>query len=48
LLRDILERCDLAKFAAAAPSPEECAAAAEQARSFIAETGTPAATSSPG
>jgi hypothetical protein len=43
LLRDFFERCDLAKFAGASSSPEECAALAEQARSFVAETGAPAA-----
>ena len=48
LLRDIFVRCDLAKFARAAPPPEECAAVAALARSFIDETGAPAtATPSP-
>jgi hypothetical protein len=46
LLREFFERCDLAKFAGAAPSPEECAAAAEQARAFVAETASPAASAS--
>lgn len=38
LLRDFLQRCDLAKFARTAPSPEECRAVADVARSFISET----------
>jgi hypothetical protein len=38
LLRDFLERCDMAKFARAAPSPEECRAVAGMARSFVQET----------
>jgi hypothetical protein len=37
-LRDFLERCDMAKFARAAPPPEECRAVAVAARSFIRET----------
>jgi hypothetical protein len=37
-LRDFLERCDMAKFARAAPPPEECRAVAVVARSFIRET----------
>lgn len=37
-LRGFLERCDLAKFAAAAPPAEECQALAAQARAFIQET----------
>ncbi len=37
-LRDFLERCDMAKFARAAPPPEECRAVAGVARSFIRET----------
>jgi hypothetical protein len=44
LLREFLQRCDLAKFAGVLPSPDECAAAAAQARSFIEETGALAAT----
>jgi hypothetical protein len=43
LLRELLERCDLAKFARAVPSPGECAAVAAQARSFIADTSAPVA-----
>jgi hypothetical protein len=39
LLREFLQRCDLAKFARAAASPEECRTAAELARTFISETG---------
>jgi hypothetical protein len=39
-LRDFLERCDMAKFARAAPPPEECRAVAVVARSFIRETVT--------
>jgi hypothetical protein len=42
LLRAFFERCDLAKFARAVPAPDECAAVAALARSFIAETGPPA------
>ena len=42
LLRELFERCDLAKFARAVPSPEECAAVAALARSFIADTTAPA------
>jgi hypothetical protein len=38
LLRDFLQRCDLAKFARAPASPEECRSAADLARLFIAET----------
>jgi hypothetical protein len=38
LLREFLERCDMAKFARAAPPPEECRAVAEMARTFILET----------
>jgi hypothetical protein len=38
LLRDFLERCDMAKFARAAPPPEECRAVAAMARSFVQET----------
>jgi hypothetical protein len=38
LLRDFLERCDMAKFARAAPSPEECQAVGGMARSFVQET----------
>jgi hypothetical protein len=38
LLRDFLERCDMAKFARAAPPAEECRAVAGMARSFVQET----------
>jgi hypothetical protein len=38
LLREFLERCDMAKFARAAPPPEECRAVAAMARSFVQET----------
>jgi Domain of unknown function (DUF4381) len=38
LLRTFLERCDMAKFARAAPPPEECRAVADMARSFVQET----------
>jgi hypothetical protein len=41
LLRDFLGRCDMAKFARAAPSAEECAAVAGMARSFVEETTPP-------
>jgi len=42
LLRDFLDRCDLAKFARAVPSPPECRAVADMARSFVKETIPPA------
>ncbi|HMF12209.1 MAG TPA: hypothetical protein VKE94_07880, partial [Gemmataceae bacterium] len=38
LLRDFLERCDLAKFARAEYSVEECKATAAMARSFVDQT----------
>src|SRR5262249_20238867 len=38
LLREFLRRCDLAKFARANPSPEECRAAAAMARDFVEQT----------
>jgi hypothetical protein len=38
LLREFLERCDMAKFARAVPPPEECRAVAGMARSFVQET----------
>jgi hypothetical protein len=41
LLREFLERCDMAKFARVAPPPEECRAVAAMARSFVQES-TPA------
>jgi hypothetical protein len=40
VLRDLLERCDLVKFARVQPSPEECRLAAEMARTFIEQTAT--------
>jgi hypothetical protein len=42
LLRDFLQRCDMAKFARAAPSPDECRAVAAMARGFVQETTPPA------
>jgi hypothetical protein len=41
LLSDFLQRCDMAKFARAVPSAEECQAIADLARSFVVETGSP-------
>jgi hypothetical protein len=41
LLRDFLERCDMAKFARAAPPLDECRAVAAMARSFVQETSPP-------
>jgi Domain of unknown function (DUF4381) len=41
LLRDLLERCDLAKFAGVAPSPSECDELAARARRLIAQTASP-------
>jgi hypothetical protein len=38
LLRDFLGRCDMAKFARAAPPPEQCRAVAAMARGFVQET----------
>jgi hypothetical protein len=38
LLRDFLQRCDMAKFARAAPPPEECRAVAGMARTFVEQT----------
>ncbi len=38
VLREFLERCDLAKFARHAPLPPECRATAGMARSFVQET----------
>jgi len=38
MLRDFLERCDLAKFANAPASPEECRQAAALARDFVQQT----------
>jgi hypothetical protein len=42
LLRDFLGRCDLAKFAPAPASPDECRRAAALARDFIQQTSAPA------
>jgi hypothetical protein len=47
ILRDFLERCDLAKFARAGYSPLECQAAARMARDLVEQTagnGEPATT----
>jgi hypothetical protein len=38
ILREFLERCDLAKFARANPSPEECQETARMARTFVEQT----------
>jgi hypothetical protein len=38
VLRDFLERCDLAKFALARPAPEECRAVAAMARDLVRQT----------
>jgi hypothetical protein len=38
LLREFLERCDLAKFARATLSPDECSALAQQAMDFVRQT----------
>jgi len=38
LLRDFLQRCDLAKFAGITPTGEECRAAAEMARNLVQQT----------
>jgi hypothetical protein len=40
LLRDLFERCDLAKFARAGTSPEECRRAADLARAIVRQTAT--------
>lgn len=45
LLRDFLERCDLAKFARAEFGVEECQHTARLARDFVAQTQRPAAKS---
>lgn len=41
MLRDFLERCDLAKFARLTPSAAECRALAAKARTFIEQTVAP-------
>ncbi len=38
LLREFLERCDLAKFAGVSPSPDDCRATAKMAREFVEQT----------
>jgi len=38
LLRDFLERCDLAKFAGVAPTPQECQGIAASARMLLEQT----------
>jgi hypothetical protein len=38
LLRDFLERCDLAKFAKVAPPPEECREVGRMARALVEQT----------
>jgi hypothetical protein len=40
LLRDLFERCDLAKFARAGASPEDCRRTATLARAFVQQTAT--------
>lgn len=47
LLREFLERCDMAKFARAAPSQEECQKVGDMARSFVRETAPAAVSASP-
>jgi hypothetical protein len=44
-LRDVLERCDLAKFAGAEPSAADCAALAERTRAFVSQTVGPSTAS---
>ncbi len=41
LLREFFERCDLAKFARAGATPEDCRRAAELARTFVQQTASP-------
>jgi hypothetical protein len=43
LLRDFLERCDLAKFAQARPSVEECRAVGAMARALVEQSHVPEA-----
>jgi hypothetical protein len=38
MLRDLLERCDLAKFAGVPPTAEECANMAAGVRQFVEQT----------
>jgi hypothetical protein len=40
-LRDFFERCDLAKFARASASPEDCRRTAGLARTFVQQTASP-------
>jgi hypothetical protein len=40
LLLDVLERCDLAKFAGVAPTPQECDDLADSARRLVTQTAT--------
>lgn len=47
LLGELLQRCDLAKFAGAMPSAEECGAVAVMARSFVEQTAAAAPTPAP-
>jgi hypothetical protein len=41
ILRDLLARCDLAKFTGLPPSPEECAETVTLARAFVTQTARP-------
>jgi hypothetical protein len=41
VLRDVLERCDQARFARVVTLPEECHALAERVRAFVHETAAP-------
>lgn len=45
LLTELFERCDLAKFARAGTSPQECQRAAQLARNLIRQTTSPSLTS---
>src|SRR5262249_36919295 len=47
LLRDLFERCDLAKFARAGASPEDCRRLATLARAFVHQTAPPQQPSTP-
>jgi hypothetical protein len=47
LLREFLGRCDLAKFAGASPTPDECRTTADMARSFVEQTGAISAPAEP-
>jgi hypothetical protein len=48
LLRECFARCDLAKFAGARPSPEECQQARALARAFVEQTAPDAPEAPPG